>query len=310
MGKRRKHAGRWAAACAAGALAACRADAPPRADGRIASTPPGADSGSPPPAASAGCRDEELRRTALEFGRALRRVSVLDPAGARRAMREAYAPYVSPELLARWTSDPSSAPGRAASNPFPQRIEIGSVVHEGGGCRIEGAVVEVATPDTTAIVARDSVRLVLANRGGWRITALDRLGPSRPVAPVDDADHGAAEAVRVLEDYYAALRARDFARAWRLWSAEGGASGQSEAQFAAGFAETLTTTVETATPGPIEGAAGSRYVEVPVVVRARTRAGEAQRFEGTYTLRRSVVDGATPAQRSWRIAGARLREVR
>jgi hypothetical protein len=67
--------------------------------------------------------------------------------------------------------------------------------------------------------------------------------------------------------------------------------------------------VEVGAPGRVEGAAGSRYVEIPVVVRARTRAGKAQRFEGTYTLKRTVVDGATPAQRSWRIASASLREV-
>jgi hypothetical protein len=39
----------------------------------------------------------------------------------------------------------------------------------------------------------------------------------------------------------------------------------------------------------VEGGAASHYVEVPVVIRAETDAGEKQRFEGKYTLRRAVV---------------------
>jgi len=47
----------------------------------------------------------------------------------------------------------------------------------------------------------------------------------------------------------------------------------------------------------VEGAAGSRYVTIPVTVRAETTTGREQRFVGSYTLRRSVVDGATPDHR-------------
>ena len=54
---------------------------------------------------------------------------------------------------------------------------------------------------------------------------------------------------------------------------------------------------------------GSRYIEVPVSVEATSRDGKVRRFVGAYTLRRSVVDGATPEQRAWRIASADLREL-
>ena len=63
-------------------------------------------------------------------------------------------------------------------------------------------------------------------------------------------------------------------------------------------------------PGRVEGAAGSRYVEVPVTVRARTADGEEQVFEGSLTLRRAVVDGATPEQRRWRLYTADVARVR
>jgi len=67
-------------------------------------------------------------------------------------------------------------------------------------------------------------------------------------------------------------------------------------EFRKGFEETERVEVTVGTPGPIGAAAGSR-VEVPVRIAARTRAGARQRFSGSYTLRLSVVDGATPEQR-------------
>ncbi|MGN6512349.1 MAG: hypothetical protein ACTHKZ_02075, partial [Lysobacteraceae bacterium] len=59
-------------------------------------------------------------------------------------------------------------------------------------------------------------------------------------------------------------------------------------------------------PGRIEGAAGSRYVSVPVTLVRGLRDGGTQRLGGAVTLRRAVVDGATPEQRTWRIAGIEL----
>src|SRR5690606_26247468 len=118
--------------------------------------------------------------------------------------------------------------------------------------------------------------------------------------PVGQPDDGSAEAAAaVIRDYYAAIAARDYARAYGHWADGGAASGQSFEQFRAGFAETASVTADVGAPGRVEGAAGSRYVSVPVEVRATTTAGAAQCFRGTYTLRRAVVPGATTEQRSW-----------
>jgi hypothetical protein len=62
-------------------------------------------------------------------------------------------------------------------------------------------------------------------------------------------------------------------------------------------------------PARMEGAMGSRYIEVPVAVEATARDGSVRRYVGAYTLRRAVVDGATPEQRAWHIASADLREL-
>ena len=62
-------------------------------------------------------------------------------------------------------------------------------------------------------------------------------------------------------------------------------------------------------PARVDGAMGSRYIEVPGAVEAPARDGTVRRYVGAYTLRRSVVDGATPEQRAWRLASADLREL-
>lgn len=123
-------------------------------------------------------------------------------------------------------------------------------------------------------------------------------------------DDPAAEPTEVVRRYYAAIDARDFRRAYRLWGDDGAASGQTFEEFAAGFAETARVEVEIGEAGRVEGAAGSRYVVIPVVILAETTSGEPQRFEGTYTLRRSVVDGASPAQRRWHLYSADVARVR
>ena len=134
-------------------------------------------------------------------------------------------------------------------------------------------------------------------------------GLAEPSGDVAAAEPTPADAAVVVRDYYAAIAARDFARAYAAWSDGGRGSGQSPEQFASGFAGTVSVEVSVGDPGPVEGAAGSRYVEVPVGVSAVHADGSVHRYAGRYTLRRAVVDGATPEQRAWRIASADLREA-
>ena len=134
--------------------------------------------------------------------------------------------------------------------------------------------------------------------------------------PPDDGPHAIAdnepaaqEAIGVIRDYYAAINAQNYAQAFALWSDGGRATGQSPEQFADGYARTNGVSVEVMAPGRIDAAAGSRYIEVPVALTATLDDGSQHRYAGMYTLRRTVVDGASPEQRAWRIASADLREV-
>ena len=124
-----------------------------------------------------------------------------------------------------------------------------------------------------------------------------------------DTEPTSNDAVQAIQHYYDAIRSRDYPSAYALWSDGGRASGQTPEQFAAGFADTTDVLVTLDAPARLEGAMGSRYIEVPVSVEATSRDGKVRRFVGAYTLRRSVVDGATPEQRAWRIASADLREL-
>jgi hypothetical protein len=80
-------------------------------------------------------------------------------------------------------------------------------------------------------------------------------------------------------------------------------------EFAAGFAHTTSVRLTTGRPSRIEGAAGWRYVEVPVSIVAITDNGRAQSFDGTYTLRRTVGGGASPSERQWHLDRASIRDI-
>ncbi len=277
------------------------------------------------PETGAACDEPAVREVVERFGRALQQVSLLAPDTLLEdQVRTHYGPLVTSALLERWLRDPTAAPGRETSSPWPARIDIDSVAPGGtDACAVYGGVAYAtsAHPEGDGAL-RAPVTLRVQRTGEWRIADYREGEPtagaadgSRAGEPADeqrrvgDGATDPAAAAAVVERYYNAIAARDFADAYGLWSGAGTASGQSREEFAAGFAETEFVEVEVGTPSRPEGAAGSVYVEVPVVVRARTFDGHGQRFEGTYTLRRSTVDGAGAGQQAWRIHSARLRSV-
>jgi hypothetical protein len=134
----------------------------------------------------------------------------------------------------------------------------------------------------------------------------DTSGTSTP--PPDSTTATAAAAV--IQHYYDLIAAGQYREAYELWGEGGRASGQSFEEFRAGYAETASVSVGIGKPGRIEGAAGSRYVSIPVVINATTTAGERQRFTGSYTLRRVVVEGASPAEMRWHIYSAEIVRAR
>ncbi|HEX7069753.1 MAG TPA: hypothetical protein VF190_03060 [Rhodothermales bacterium] len=249
------------------------------------------------------CDEAGVRTVVQQFGDRLKQVSLLGPDSVVvREIRDAYAELVDPQLLEDWSDDPSNAPGRTTSSPWPDRIEIARIDSVSpAACRVEGVIVyETSTEvERGGTAVHDSVALRVERSDGWRIHAY------RTRAPRDGGTEGpTADLTSVIRRYYEALNAGDFRRAYEMWGGRGSATGQSFEEYRAFFDGMRRLEVETGMPGRIEPAAGSRYVEIPVMLRITHDDGRVETREGTYTLRQSVVDSSTPAQRNWHIYSA------
>jgi hypothetical protein len=131
-----------------------------------------------------------------------------------------------------------------------------------------------------------------------RLRRLEAHAAADSVARADSAGTTSEHPTAIVRAYFTALVARDFARAAAL-SETGGDS----AAFARAHGDTTVTSFEVGEPGDVGAAAGSRYVIVPVVMRGTTPDRPPLLLHGRVTVRRSGVDGATDAQRRWRIYG-------
>jgi hypothetical protein len=246
---------------------------------------------SSPPVGSQRTAEDVVR----EFGLLLQNVPIAASREiASEAIRRHYSGLVDPQLLAAWAASPATAPGRRVSSPWPQRIEVTSSSPDDAETIVRGEIVEMTSTGESGRVPV-TIRL-RRNDSSWLITAFE----SRETE--DDGPRA------VIEAYYRAIAARDYESAFRMWG-DGGPPGETLEEFREGFARTASVTVTAREPARIEGAAGSQYAEIPVAIDATTTDGTRQRFEGTYTLRRSMVDGATDAQRRWHIVKAAIRET-
>lgn len=117
------------------------------------------------------------------------------------------------------------------------------------------------------------------------------------------------EAVDLVRRYYQAIGERRFESAHALWAGQGRASGQSLDQFARGFANTASVSMDLMAPPRVSGAPGNESVEVPVAIESTQRDGSVRRLVGVYSLRRADPAGTDAGAPEWRIAAADLREV-
>ena len=129
-----------------------------------------------------------------------------------------------------------------------------------------------------------------------------------PVSEAAFTPQSAQGAANVVQTYFALVADKKYAEAWNLWSDGGKASGMSAGDFAASFDKYASYNAEIGAPGEIEGAAGSLYVAVPVVVYGKLKTGEPVNMKGQVRLRRvNEVPGATPEQLRWHIAETALK---
>jgi hypothetical protein len=206
--------------------------------------------------------------------------------------------------LAACGHKPQAAPQDADTLPAPD-ADAGSVTgmpaRPGPG---QIGTPTPALPPPSSIASTDATDAAPASDVAQGIA----VGEQNPAAG-NLVEPGPGDAAQLLRDYYAAIDARDYGRAYGLWSQNGAASGQSAQQFANGFADTTDVGVEIGAPGDEDAGAGQRYIEIPVAVTATHADGSRHRYAGSYVLHRTVVDGAGAEDRAWRINSAKLREV-
>jgi hypothetical protein len=95
--------------------------------------------------------------------------------------------------------------------------------------------------------------------------------------------------VSLLASYYNAINRQEYLRAWEYWEAPPDPSFE---EFAAGFVETESVMLAVRPPTWIEGAAGSRYASVPVLLRTTRVDGSRHNFFGCFVARCPNAGGA------------------
>ncbi|MBV9791297.1 MAG: hypothetical protein JOZ51_24085 [Chloroflexi bacterium] len=113
----------------------------------------------------------------------------------------------------------------------------------------------------------------------WKLASA-ALGPFNGPLPPSQF----ASPINLLQSYYAAINDRQFARAYTYWNNLGQASNLSFGDFQQGFATTGQVAITLGTP-EAEGAAGSIYITVPIVIVATQNDRSVRTYCGDYTLR-------------------------
>ena len=112
--------------------------------------------------------------------------------------------------------------------------------------------------------------------------------------------------VAAVEDYYRAINAKEYERAYRYWDSPS----QSLDQFIRGFGDTASVQLLVDPSPQVEGAAGSSYAKVSTVLVTQRRDGSERVFAGCYEMKKSNLrpeDGAL--RQGWRISRANMSPV-
>jgi hypothetical protein len=126
---------------------------------------------------------------------------------------------------------------------------------------------------------------------------------AEPTGPIDPKSAEAAG--QVVQHYGALIEQKRFAEARALWG-----DPNSAAQFESKLKGYSEVHLEIGNPGDMEGAAGSIYITIPIILYGDTAANAPFRCTGQITLRRvNDVPGSTEAQRQWHITNAECQPI-
>jgi len=116
---------------------------------------------------------EKVANLVKNFGSKLQLVSLLAPEDIlKKSMEENYGSLVSEALIEKWIKDPLNAPGRLTSSPWPDRIEIISIVKLSKDTyEVKGEIIEVTSQEkgTAKAAAKRPIKLIVKNENRWLI---------------------------------------------------------------------------------------------------------------------------------------------
>ncbi len=140
---------------------------------------PAGSSGAPSLTTDSAAADEaEIVSLVDAFGSRLQAVSLQSPNFVEEMMAE-YAGLVDSSLLEEWSGDPSTAPGRSVSSPWPDRIEVASVDRISPGVySVSGYVIEITSYELShgGEAARLPVHITVGKlENQWLITGYELL---------------------------------------------------------------------------------------------------------------------------------------
>lgn len=121
---------------------------------------------------------------------------------------------------------------------------------------------------------------------------------AQPATPIPEFTEQ-TDPVALIGAYYNAIDRGDYARAYRYWEAP--PKNMTEAQFAAGFADTYRAHVVVRLPVFIGAAAGNAYADVPALVTADHHDGTMHYYAGCFTAHKTnvPVGSATEPDPNW-----------
>ncbi len=102
-------------------------------------------------------------------------------------------------------------------------------------------------------------------------TLANNTSPLVSIAQAQSISSTAEDAIQLIRNYYRWINQKKYRGAFNIWEKreDGNAvNGQSFQTFESGFSDTASVSVEIGEPGEIEGAAGSNYIQIPVVISA------------------------------------------
>lgn len=117
---------------------------------------------------------QTVTKLVTDFGKKLQTVSLTAPENEVKAsLNKNYKNFVSADLLAKWQSDPTHAPGREVSSPWPDRIKTFSVKKTADGAyEVKGEIIYITSTEVGSdkAAAKQPITCTVKKLSpGWRI---------------------------------------------------------------------------------------------------------------------------------------------